>query len=196
MCTLNNCGNSPIWSSLPSQPSSPEPDRAVAGVPVSFVGQLIHRKGVDLLLRAVSRLPESGWSPDLIGDGADRESFQAFVVAHGLSGSVRFCGNQPNAVVLAALQSADVLILPSRWDGWGAVVNEALMLGTPVIVSDACRISDCQQCLRNGFSSRRPQRLVPALQAVLDRGQLLFPSAWNSDLGAANSGRPLLSRYF
>ena len=36
------------------------------------------------------------------------------------------------------MSSADCLILPSRHDGWGAVVSEALMVGTPVICSDAC----------------------------------------------------------
>lgn len=36
------------------------------------------------------------------------------------------------------LLQADCLVLPSRYDGWGAVVSEALMAGTPVICSDRC----------------------------------------------------------
>ena len=33
---------------------------------------------------------------------------------------------------------SDCLVLPSRYDGWGAVISEALMVGTPVICSDNC----------------------------------------------------------
>ena len=40
------------------------------------------------------------------------------------------------------MQEADVLILPSVYDGWGAVVNEALQVGCYVICSDACGASD------------------------------------------------------
>ena len=40
------------------------------------------------------------------------------------------------------MAGADMLVLPSRFDGWGAVTNEALMAGTPVVVSDACGASD------------------------------------------------------
>lgn len=38
----------------------------------------------------------------------------------------------------ACMARADVLVLPSWHDGWGAVVSEALMAGTPAIASDAC----------------------------------------------------------
>jgi glycosyltransferase involved in cell wall biosynthesis len=40
------------------------------------------------------------------------------------------------------MAEADMLVLPSRFDGWGAVANEALMAGTPVVVSGACGASD------------------------------------------------------
>ena len=42
-------------------------------------------------------------------------------------------------------------MLPSRFDGWGAVVNEALMVGTPVICSDRCGASDLIENGRNGY---------------------------------------------
>jgi glycosyltransferase involved in cell wall biosynthesis len=42
-------------------------------------------------------------------------------------------------------------VLPSRFDGWGAVVNEALMVGTPVICSNRCGASDVIENGRNGY---------------------------------------------
>src|SRR5437870_11248743 len=40
------------------------------------------------------------------------------------------------------MDSADLLVLPSRYDGWGAVINEALMSGIPAICSDNCGAAD------------------------------------------------------
>jgi glycosyltransferase involved in cell wall biosynthesis len=52
------------------------------------------------------------------------------------------------------LARADLLVLPSRWDGWGVVVNEALAVGVPVIVSDQCGVADLIQPGINGFVFR------------------------------------------
>ena len=49
---------------------------------------------------------------------------------------------KPQTEVPLLMQESDVFILPSVYDGWGAVVNEALQVGCYVIVSDACGASD------------------------------------------------------
>ena len=43
-----------------------------------------------------------------------------------------------NAEAVAEIARHDLFLLPSRFDGWGAVVNEALMCGVPVVCSDNC----------------------------------------------------------
>ena len=53
-----------------------------------------------------------------------------------------FLGMQPQPKVPFIMNNADVLILPSLYDGWGAVVNEALQVGCFVICSDACGASN------------------------------------------------------
>lgn len=108
-----------------------------------FVGQLIHRKGLDLLLQALSQLPipADQIKLDVIGVGDLRPSLEKLAQTLGLTKQVRFLGGQPNQDTVMAMQSADLLILPSRWDGWGAVVCEALMIGTPVLCSDKCGAS-------------------------------------------------------
>jgi glycosyltransferase involved in cell wall biosynthesis len=47
-----------------------------------------------------------------------------------------------NAKAMDLLNQSNLLVLPSQFDGWGAVVNEALMRGTPVICSDMCGAKD------------------------------------------------------
>ena len=51
----------------------------------------------------------------------------------------------------ACIAAADLLALPSRWDGWGLVVNEALAVGVPVIASNACGASDLIRQDVNGY---------------------------------------------
>ncbi len=106
---------------------------------IVYVGQLIRRKGVDVLLAALASLTDPrNWELDIIGDGEDRTALKVQAESAGLKGRIAFLGNKDNKAARVAMAGADCLVLPSRWDGWGAVVNEALLGGTPVIVSDRC----------------------------------------------------------
>jgi glycosyltransferase involved in cell wall biosynthesis len=156
----------------PNTQPNPRSGPERAGTRFVFVGQMIRRKGVDVLLRAAGQLARNGWSLDLIGDGEGRQALMALAERQELSSRAQFSGNQSNAEALASIQSADALVLPSRWDGWGAVVNEALMLGTPAIVSDACGAASLIVNERCGHVFRRGDEddLRGALQAIIERG--------------------------
>jgi len=110
---------------------------------VLYVGQLIHRKGVDILLRAFSYVPNV--ELHVIGNGEDEQLFKNLASELSLNERVVWVGQLPDDQVRTYMQSSDILVLPSRHDGWGAVVNEALMAGTPVICSSACGASDLIQ---------------------------------------------------
>ncbi|SHL15428.1 glycosyltransferase family 4 protein [Flavobacterium xanthum] len=55
--------------------------------------------------------------------------------------TIRYLGNIPNEKVIQLMQSYDLLVLPSIYDGWGAVINEALQAGMQVIASENCGAS-------------------------------------------------------
>ena len=116
-----------------------------------YVGQLIPRKRVDLLLQAFSQLDVPSAHLRLIGQGPEDKTLQALAARLGIADRVGFSASMPNAETVAAMADADVLVLPSRFDGWGAVVNEALMVGTPVICSNRCGASDVIENGRNGY---------------------------------------------
>jgi len=118
---------------------------------ILYVGQLITRKRVDLLLTAFSRLHVSTTRLRIIGKGDEEQSLKQMADKLGIASRVSFEQGMPNAQIVAAMAEADVLVLPSRFDGWGAVVNEALMVGTPVICSDRCGASDLIENGRNGY---------------------------------------------
>lgn len=129
------------------------PPAAVDHGPVDmlYVGQLIVRKRVDLLLQAFARLDRPAARLRLIGQGPEEGALKALAQRLGIAERVQFLPGMPNAETVAAMAQADLLVLPSRFDGWGAVVNEALMVGTPVVCSNRCGASDLIEDGRNGY---------------------------------------------
>ncbi|MEI6239041.1 MAG: glycosyltransferase [Planctomycetia bacterium] len=109
---------------------------------LAFVGQLIPRKGIDLLFRALATLGELPWRLEIAGTGPLEPMLRDMATAEGISDRITWHGSLPNQAVGAMLASCDLLVLPSRFDGWGVVVNEALSAGTPVVCSDACGAAD------------------------------------------------------
>jgi glycosyltransferase involved in cell wall biosynthesis len=96
-----------------------------------FVGSLIARKDLPTLLAAVQRLRIEGVDVmlDVYGPGD----------ASSLAGpGIEYRGIIPFGSAQTVIRAYDLLVLPSLEDGWGVVVNEALMQGVPALVSDAC----------------------------------------------------------
>jgi glycosyltransferase involved in cell wall biosynthesis len=101
-----------------------------------FSGSLIHRKGVDLLASAFVQLAQefSRVRLRLIGNGELRESVEQTL--RPVRERVEFVGFRDWEELPEAYASADVLCVPSRYDGWGLVVPEGLAAGLPVIATD------------------------------------------------------------
>ena len=101
-----------------------------------FSGSLIARKGVDLLARAFVRLAQEVQNVRLriVGEGELRESLGQRL--RPVSERVEFVGFRDWGELPAEYGAADVLCVPSRYDGWGLVVAEGLASGLPVIATD------------------------------------------------------------
>jgi glycosyltransferase involved in cell wall biosynthesis len=110
-----------------------------------YVGRFLPTKGPDVLLRALVGLKELDWGLTMIGEGPLKENCRRIAHENGFSGRVRITGPLTNQEAVLGIARSDLLVLPSRHDGWGAVVNEALMEGVPVICSDCCGARDLLQ---------------------------------------------------
>ena len=130
--------------------------RRVDKADIVYVGQFIHRKGLDILLMAIRPLLENNpqLRLSLIGTGPEQASIESRLRQDGLLGSVELEGAQPSSQIHERLARASLLVLPSRWDGWGLVINEALAAGVPVIASDRCGGADLIVQGVNGFRFR------------------------------------------
>jgi glycosyltransferase involved in cell wall biosynthesis len=98
-----------------------------------FVGALRSIKGLDIAINALKKLNQNGLkvSLEVYGSGDPAR----FIPTDDCT-AVTYKGMIPIEKAQAVIAQYDALVLPSRHDGWGAVVNEALLQGTPVIVSD------------------------------------------------------------
>lgn len=165
-----------------------------------FVGQFIELKRLDLLIDAIARL---GQRPDIeltvIGSGPLEH--RLLERARGALGSrVRWLGRQKGTEIPHHMAAADCLVLPSRYDGWGAVVSEALMAGTPAVCSDKCGSAAVVRHSPQGgvFPAGDLESLTALLRHVVDQGQQTADgrarlASWASSLGAS-AGADYLSQ--
>ncbi|MDE3051448.1 MAG: glycosyltransferase [Nitrospirota bacterium] len=189
------------WGYFVEQPvvTFPHTNEDRDGITFAYVGQLIDRKGVDVLLRALEQVERAGWRLQLVGHGKSSGALMRLARKLGIDRHVDFLGVRPNPEVRSMLAQADALILPSRFDGWGAVVTEALMSGVPVICSDHCGAADLIELSHHGEVVRAGsvEGLTAALARMIDRGPLSLPSRerirrWSDCLDGAHAARYFL----
>ncbi|MEX2284789.1 MAG: glycosyltransferase family 4 protein [Gemmatimonadota bacterium] len=105
---------------------------------VASVGTLEQRKGVDLLLRALTRLPDV--HAVFAGNGPDASSLRALASVLGLDGRVYWLGQRSD--VPDVLADSDAFVLPSRQDSIANALLEAMSAGLPVVATEGNGVAD------------------------------------------------------
>jgi len=142
-----------------------EPELALPDHYVVAVGRLAPQKGVDVLLEAMAVLRDRDVSLVVCGVGPERTALETLAGELGIAHRVVFAGFQANPWSIMARAAA--FCLPSRWEGFGHVVVEALACETPVVISD-CDFGP-GEIVRDGREGWVvPPEDVAALTAALD----------------------------
>lgn len=101
------------------------------------VGSIVPRKGHDTLIDALARLVSSSWRLLCAGSLDRNPAFAASVMEScatgGLRGRVQFPGDLEGGSLTDAYDTADLFVLPTRYEGYGMAVAEALARGIPVV---------------------------------------------------------------
>lgn len=116
---------------------------------ILFVGYLIKRKRIDILIRAFLRIYKKHKNLKLIiiGSGPLNEKHKSLVNNLDLSNSINFLGTLPAEKVAFFMSAADVFVLSSESEGRPNVVLEAMASGLPVVVTD---VGDIKSFIVNG----------------------------------------------
>jgi glycosyltransferase involved in cell wall biosynthesis len=112
---------------------------------VGYVGQLIPRKGLDVLLRAVRMLPARSVRVAVVGSGEQEGELRALAAELGLGDAVSFLGFRDDR--LAWLRGFDAFVLPSLLEGIPRCLMEAMAAGVPAVASD---IPGCRDLVKSG----------------------------------------------
>ena len=145
-----------------------------------YVGRLAVQKNICLLLTALANLPaDQDVRLLVLGEGPERDRVTDIVSDLSLTGRVELLGHVSNPY--AFMRGADLLVLPSREEGFGLVLVEAMASGCPVVAT-ACSEGPVD-ILENGKSGVLiPPNDVEALTAAVS--QLLTDPARRADLSA------------
>lgn len=140
----------PSSSGIEAAARASDPQR----IRVLFVGRLSPEKRVDLLIeafRGLQTLNHEKWSLTIVGDGPLEAALQQQAAGDS---RIRFTGSVEHHLLDTFYLDADVLVLPSDYDAWGVVVNEALGFGLWVIVSESVGALEAVRDAAGGSSFR------------------------------------------
>lgn len=119
-----------------------------------FVGQLIPRKGLRLLLEACVALQGRGYNSytiQIVGNGPQQIELETFCCEYGLSDHIQWVGWVPFDQIGTYFENADVFVLPTMEDTWGVVTLEAMLLGKPILCSTGAGTSELVIPGENGY---------------------------------------------
>lgn len=100
------------------------------------VGQFIHRKGFDVLLKAWTKV-KGNCQLLIIGGGDEKEKYENYIQENNLSNAYILEFMEKN-LLFKYYRASDFFVLPTREDIWGLVINEAMAVGLPVITTNNC----------------------------------------------------------
>ncbi|HYJ52977.1 MAG TPA: glycosyltransferase [Allosphingosinicella sp.] len=106
----------------------------VTGPLLVTAGALIPRKGQAVAIAALARIPQAVLL--IVGGGPDRPKLERLARERGVAERVRFLGSRPHEELPGLLAAADVMVLPTAFEGIANVWVESLACGTPVVTCD------------------------------------------------------------
>jgi glycosyltransferase involved in cell wall biosynthesis len=137
---------------------------------ILYVGQLIERKGIKHLLKALALVDPAllrKCRVAIVGNGPERGRLEWLAGKLGLSEYITFTGKVSDEELLDWYAAADIFVLPSLSEGRPTVINEAMASECAVIASDVSGIPEQVTDGRNGF-------LVPPADPVALAGKIAY----------------------
>jgi len=145
---------------------------------ILFVGQLIPRKGVGILLDAFKKLQNMHGMKKvgliIVGDGTERKQYEQHCSTFNVK-NVFFVGYKQQEEIIDYFLISNIFVLPSFSEVWGLVVNEAMACGLPIICSQ--QAGAARDLVRNGlngyqYDPKNGEELKEKLKLILSKEEL------------------------
>jgi glycosyltransferase involved in cell wall biosynthesis len=113
------------------------------------IGSLIPRKGMDVIIRALSELDDPRCILTIVGEGPEHAQLLALTRTLGLEEQIRFIGEMPPSAIVGLLGQADIFVLASYSEGRPNALLEAMATGLPIVASN---IEGVQELVTHGHN--------------------------------------------
>lgn len=155
------------------------------------VGAVTERKGYDYLIEALKDLKDYPFKCYIVGNIDDKRFYEQLNIKiknYGLLPKIEFTGYISNERLKELYLSCDIFILPSRHEGYGIVLKEALNYGLPVIATNVGAVSEVVTHKKTGFLvyPDNPKSLTDVLKSVMQKPDILYSILQNISLEKPN----------
>jgi D-inositol-3-phosphate glycosyltransferase len=157
---------------------------------IGAIGRLDTQKGFDLLIQAFRLLPNNGLRLAFYGEGPERPALEALA-----AGDARISFEGFAADPMHAMSQVDAIAMPSRWEAFGLVAQEALAAGRTVLVSGvdglaeqsadgavnvgAMTVAAWTRALGDLNEGKHAGASIPARQTHCSQSRAAFATGWN-----------------
>lgn len=151
---------------------------------IIFVGRLINKKGLMLLLDAVDNMDKAlDFTLEIFGDGPLRSEMESYIKAHSLEKKINLHGAVKHTKISDAYQNGSIFVMPSLRETSGNVLIEAMAHGLPVVALDMSICSDLKEkdCGLFINTEQSKQEIINEFSSSLER--LICDSALRATLG-------------
>ena len=114
-----------------------------------FIGLMVKRKGIDIIIKTMDKLREEQFKMVLVGDGPEKKKYEKMIKEYGLQDKIIFTGIRKDIKDLC--RSSDLLFFPSRGEGLAGVIMEAMSAGLPIVSSRIPCTTDLVKEGENGY---------------------------------------------
>ncbi|MEO4004814.1 glycosyltransferase family 4 protein [Flavobacterium sp. CAU 1735] len=164
-----------IYNGINIQEFQPNPNPAVIPFSVFYIGNVALEKGADTAFRVFARLAEKFPQATLQFIGREtpyKATLDKEIQTQTLTDKVVFHGYQPKENIIRLLNSAHVLIFPSKGENFSLALLEAMALAKPIVTSNLDSFKELITSGENGFVCDTDTDFVDRISAILTDGVL------------------------
>lgn len=154
---------------------------------ILYVGSVIERKGIDLLIEALAKVKHD-FHLYIIGEADDtiyKKKLDILIEKHGLKENIFFCGYKEDLELLKEYENSELFILPSREDCYGLVLLESALSKVPIISSQYA--DGCFDVVKNGYNGYivdpyNTDLFANIIHKSLDNNELQYNAKFNKNI--------------